>query len=76
MYFLLGCVFILTAFGLSVYNKCMSKMGRPKKPAKDRQSRVIALRVTPAEYKKIDRAAGKSKLGDYVRECLGLRGDK
>jgi len=75
-YFLLGCVFILTAFGLSVYNKYMSKMGRPKKPAKDRQSRVIALRVTPAEYKKIERAAGKSKLGDYVRECLGLRGDK
>jgi len=54
----------------------MSKMGRPKKPAKDRQSRVIALRVTPAEYKKIERAAGKSKIGDYVRECLGLRGDK
>jgi len=60
--FLLGCVFILTAFGLSVYNKCMSKMGRPKKPAKDRQSRVIALRVTPAEYKKIERRRASQRL--------------
>ncbi len=54
----------------------MARTGRPKLAASKRQSRVIALRLTPAEYKKIERAAGKSKLGDYVRERLGIRGDK
>jgi len=54
----------------------MARTGRPKLAVSKRQSRVIALRVTPAEYKKIERAAGKSKVSDYVRECLGLRGDK
>ena len=54
----------------------MARTGRPKIAASKRQSRVIALRVTPAEYKKLDQAAGKSKIGDYIRKRLGLRGGK
>jgi hypothetical protein len=54
----------------------MARTGRPKLAAKKRLSRVIALRVTPAEFKKLEKVAGKSTLGHYIRERLGLRGDK
>jgi hypothetical protein len=54
----------------------MSRIGRPKIAASKRQSRVIAVRVTPDEYRKLDEAAGKLKIGDYIRQKLGLRGDK
>lgn len=54
----------------------MARTGRPKIAASKRQSRVIAVRVTKAEYKKLAKVAGKSKLGDYIRECLGLRGNE
>jgi len=55
----------------------MVKMGRPPKPAKERQSRMIALRLTPAEYKELEQAAAKSKvsLSSYIRQKLGLRGE-
>ncbi len=52
------------------------KLGRP--PASERQSRQIALRLTKTEYAKLEHAAKKAKLtvSDYIREELGLRGDK
>jgi len=51
-------------------------MGRPKKAAKERQSKQIAIRVTAAEYGKLKHTAGKAKISDYIRQKLGLRGDK
>jgi uncharacterized protein (DUF1778 family) len=53
-------------------------MGRPKKPAKERSSHLIALRLTPAEHQALEKAAAKSKLtiSNYIRAKLGLRGDK
>jgi len=54
----------------------MAKMGRPRKPAKQRSSHLIAIRVTAAEYSKLKHAAGKGKVSDYIRRKLGLRGDK
>lgn len=56
----------------------MSKLGRPKKPAKERSSHLIALRLTAAEHKALEQAVKESKLSvsNYIREKLGLRGDK
>jgi hypothetical protein len=54
----------------------MAKMGRPKKAAKERQSKQIAIRVTAAEYGKLKHAAGEGKISDYIRQKLGLRGDR
>jgi len=56
----------------------MAKMGRPSIPAKDRSSRVIALRLTSAEEKTLQKLANKSGLSvsDYIRTKLKLRGDK
>jgi len=56
----------------------MAKMGRPTIPAKERSSRVIALRLTPAEEKTLQQLAKQSGLtvGDYIRTKLKLRGDK
>jgi hypothetical protein len=56
----------------------MAKMGRPTIPAKDRSSRVIALRLTPAEEKTLQQLAKKSGLsvGDYIRTALNLRSAK
>jgi predicted HicB family RNase H-like nuclease len=50
-------------------------MGRPKMPARKRQSHLIALRLTPAERTKLERLAGKSGLSvsDYVRQALGFK---
>jgi hypothetical protein len=50
----------------------MARTGRPKKAAKERRSEVIALRLTRAEYRKLERVAGKAKIGDYIRELLGF----
>jgi len=58
------------------YTLNMPKMGRPKKPAKQRSSRLIAIRVTDAEYGKLKNAAGNGKVSDYIRRKLGLRGEK
>jgi len=56
----------------------MVKMGRPKKPAKERQSHLIAIRFTPAERQELERAAQAAKLSvsEYVRRKLSLRGEK
>jgi uncharacterized protein (DUF1778 family) len=56
----------------------MSKIGRPKKPAKERSSHLIALRLTPAERKTLEQAAAKFKLSlsNYIRLKLDLRGEK
>jgi predicted HicB family RNase H-like nuclease len=56
----------------------MPKMGRPKKPAKERSSHLIALRLTPAEHKVLEQASEKAKLSvsDYIRLKLNLRGEQ
>jgi hypothetical protein len=53
----------------------MARMGRPKKPPKERQSVQIAIRVTAAEYSKLKRSAGKASVSAYIRKELGLRGE-
>jgi predicted HicB family RNase H-like nuclease len=42
--------------------------------ARERQSRLIALRLTPAEHSKLKRLAAKSghSVSAYVRQALGL----
>jgi len=53
-------------------------MARPTKPAKDRQSEVIAVRLTPAEYKALAKVIKTTKLkeSEVVRRCIheALRG--
>jgi hypothetical protein len=54
------------------------RMGRPKKLARERQSHLIALRLTPAEHKKLEQRARHSQLSlsQFIRIRLGLRGEK
>jgi hypothetical protein len=49
-------------------------MGRPKKPAKERQSEIVGLRFTLAERKQFEQAARKAglSLSEYLRSQLGL----
>jgi len=56
----------------------MVKTGRPKLPAKERQSHLIAIRFTPAEHQELERAAQAAKLtvSEYVRRKLSLRGEQ
>jgi len=62
----------------------MAKMGRPKKPISERLRRQIAIRLTDAEYQKIEQAAVKESIkrkagltvSDYIRLKLGLRGEQ
>jgi len=56
----------------------MTKIGRPKKLAKEKSSRLIALRLTSAEYKALEHAAEKAKssVSGYIRTKLGLRGEQ
>jgi len=58
-----------------LYNNSMARMGRPKKLAKERQSHLIALRLTPAEYKKLKQQAKQSELSvsAYVRRALRFK---
>ena len=60
------------------YTISMKKIGRPTIPAKDRSSHLIALRLTPAEHKGLERAAEKAglSLSNYIRTKLNLRGAK
>jgi predicted HicB family RNase H-like nuclease len=53
-------------------------MGRPKKLARERQSHLIALRLTPAEHKKLEQRARQSQLSlsQFIRIRLGLRGEE
>jgi mobilization protein NikA len=54
------------------------KIGRPTLPARERQSRLVALRFTPDELREVKQAAKAAKLSvsQYIRMKLGLRGDK
>jgi len=54
------------------------RMGRPRMPAKDRQTHLIALRLTPAEHKKLEQGAQQSglSLSQFIRITLGLRGEQ
>lgn len=56
----------------------MAKIGRPTIAPKDRASRVITLRMTPAEEKTLQRMAKEARLsvGEFIRTKLNLRGDK
>ena len=45
----------------------MARMGRPKKLAKERQSHLIALRLNPAEHKKLEQVARKSSKTNLSR---------
>jgi len=79
----LGCLhyrpsltFCLTRTQLCVIHKdAMARTGRPPIPAPERQSRLIALRLTKEEYKTLERAAAKAKLtvSEYIRQSMGLR---
>jgi uncharacterized protein (DUF1778 family) len=46
--------------------------------ARDRQSQLIALRLTPDEYRALARAAETAKLSvsEYIRRKLDLRGEQ
>ena len=47
-------------------------MARPTKPAKDRYSEVVAVRLTPAESKALAKAAKDTgmKKSELLRRCL------
>jgi len=68
--------FLLDENYLVLYDKCMVKTGRPKLPAKERQSHLIAIRFTPDEYRELERAAQAAKLtvSEFVRRKV--RGEK
>ena len=57
-------------------NLHMARIGRPKKPKNERQSRLIALRLTANEYRTLEQLARKSGLSvsDCVRRALGFKG--
>lgn len=48
----------------------MAKKGRKTKPVEERQSEVIALRVTPAEKAELQAGAGKRPLGTWARQLV------
>ncbi len=54
------------------------KRERPAKLARDRQSTTISVRLTPAEYKKVEdvAAAEHISLSDYIRQLLVFRDEK
>jgi hypothetical protein len=41
--------------------------GRPPKPAAERQSEAVMVRLTPAERAALERAAGGEALGAFLR---------
>ena len=47
------------------------KMGRPPKKAKDRRSKPVALRMTPAEHKQLiaDARAEGVSISAYLMRC-------
>jgi len=53
-------------------------MGRPTKLARDRQSEIVAVRLTPAERKEFERASKKAGLSisNYIRKQLGFDKEK
>ena len=79
-----GLHFLLDNNYIMLDNKYMAKMGRPTKPVSERRRRQIAIRLTDAEYQKIEQAAVKESIrrkagltvSDYIRLKLGLRGEQ
>jgi len=53
-------------------------MGRPAKLARDKQSEIVAVRLTPAERKEFERDAKKAGLSisNYIRKRLGFDKEK
>jgi len=49
----------------------MAKMGRPKKKAKDKRSKPVSVRVTPADHKRLVSEAHKAgmTISDYLIAC-------
>jgi uncharacterized protein (DUF1778 family) len=56
----------------------MAKMGRPPMPKRQRQSSVVALRVTAKERHELQQVAEKTgvSLSDFIRRALGLEKEK
>ncbi|KPL25632.1 MAG: hypothetical protein AMJ75_00540 [Phycisphaerae bacterium SM1_79] len=51
--------------------KRKKKMGRPRKKAKDKRSRPVALRMTPADHRRLmkDAHAAGLSISAYLQEC-------
>jgi hypothetical protein len=49
-------------------------MGRPPKTAKDSRSRIVAVRLTPSEYKELAKASKTLKLkeSEILRRCIKM----
>jgi len=76
----ISCIWLrnfLDKLSIICYTLTMPKMGRPKKPAKERSSHLIALRVTPVERQALEQSATKAglSLSKYIRLKLELRGE-
>jgi hypothetical protein len=54
------------------------KIGRPTLPARERQSRLVALRFTPDELRAVKQAAKTASLSvsQFIRMKLGFRGNR
>jgi len=51
----------------------MVKMGRPKKKASERKSRLVTVRFTPGEHKelmKVGRSTGLKEMNAIVHHCV------
>ena len=72
--FLAICAILLDTYETLCYTFNM-RMGRPRMLAKERQSHLIALRLTPAEHRKLEQLARKSglSLSEFVRQALGFK---
>ena len=46
------------------------KVGRPKKPQSDKQTKSFLIKVTASEYELIKKAIGDGKLSTWARETL------
>ena len=51
------------------------KSGRKKKPASEKESKTITLKVTPAEFEHLESMAGLAALGTYVKHYLRTNSD-
>jgi len=49
-------------------NNDESKRGRPEMEAGERRSIILQFRVTEGEKKRVEKAAGKTKLSDWLRD--------
>ena len=47
-----------------------SKIGRPKLPKGEAKSEMVRARVTPAEMKAIEKAAGSTGVSEWARTAI------